>query len=60
MSPAVLALAKKASRAGLNKDFGEGLKAIDGIYLEELMKTADAVEGLTAFMEKRPPIWQGK
>lgn len=60
MSPAVLALTKKAARAGLNKDFKAGLKAIDSIYLDELMQTADAAEGLNAFMEKRRPVWQGK
>ncbi len=60
MSPVVLALTKKAARAGLNKDFIEGLKSIDHIYLQELMKTADAVEGLNSFMEKRRPVWQGK
>lgn len=60
MSPLVLAYTKKALKAGLNKGFVEGLKVIDDIYLNELMPSADAVEGLTAFMEKRKPVWQGK
>lgn len=60
MSPVVLACTKKAVKAGLNKGFVEGLKAIDDIYLNELMITADAKEGLSAFMEKRQPVWQGK
>ncbi len=60
LSPAVLAFTKKAAKAGIGKDFSEGIKAIDQIYLYELMKTDDAVEGLQAFMEKRKPIWRGK
>jgi len=60
LSPVVLALTKKAARAGRGKVFADGLKAIDDIYLHELMKTADANEGLKAFMEKRKPVWQGK
>lgn len=59
-SPVVLALTKKAAFAGLGKDFMEGIKSIDDIYLNELMKTEDAVEGLNAFMEKRRPVWKGK
>jgi cyclohexa-1,5-dienecarbonyl-CoA hydratase len=59
-SPVVLALTKKAVKAGLNKEFGEGLKDIDHIYLKELMQTKDAVEGLAAFVENRKPVWQGK
>jgi len=56
----VLAKTKKAARAGLNKSFVEGLKEIDRIYLQELMSSHDAKEGLAAFMEKRKPVWQGK
>jgi len=59
-SPVVLALTKKAARAGLGGDFAGGIKEIDAIYLRELMKTGDAREGLKAFMEKRTPVWQGK
>lgn len=60
LSPVVLALTKKAVKAGLNKNFAEGLKEIDRIYLRELMQTKDAVEGLQAFMEKRKPVWHGR
>ena len=34
------------------------LAEIEKLYLGELMKTADAVEGIEAFLEKRPPQWR--
>ena len=55
-----MALAKKAAKAGLNRGFIGGLKDIDNIYLKELMISHDAKEGLSAFIEKRKPVWQGK
>ena len=36
------------------------LDAVERLYLEELMATRDAVEGLTAFLEKRPPVWEDR
>ena len=27
------------------------------IYTNELMETKDALEGLTAFLDKRKPVW---
>lgn len=44
-------------RAFLNRVIPE-LDAVERIYLDELMKTPDPVEGLTAFMEKRQPVWK--
>ena len=34
------------------------LAAVEAMYLDELMKTNDAVEGLNAFLEKRKPVWE--
>ena len=56
----VLALTKKAFKAGLMDDQAQGLKAIEKVYLQELMKTGDAEEGLKAFLEKRKPVWKEK
>lgn len=57
LSGVVLKLTKEATLAGLNDDMDQGLKAIEKIYLDRLMKTRDAMEGLKAFMEKRKPAW---
>ena len=60
LSPAALALAKKASYAWHSMHFDKGLARAERIYFEELMKTSDAHEGIRAFMEKREPNWTGK
>jgi cyclohexa-1,5-dienecarbonyl-CoA hydratase len=60
LSPAALAVAKKAIYAWDSMHFDKGLARAEKIYLEELMKTADAQEGVRAFMEKREPEWTGK
>ncbi len=56
-SSAALALALRASRCGWLPRFREHLAAVERIYLDELMATDDAREGLNAFMEKRTPRW---
>ena len=60
LSAAVLKLTKKAIVAGLRDDLEPSLKLIEEIYLNELMQSADAHEGLTAFLAKRKPVWENE
>jgi len=59
LSPAALAVTKKALYAWDAMHFDKGLARAEKIYLEDLMKTADAQQGIRAFLEKREPKWTG-
>jgi cyclohexa-1,5-dienecarbonyl-CoA hydratase len=60
LSPAALAMTKKAVYCWDAMHFDKGLTRAEQIYLEELMKTEDAQEGIRAWLEKRDPIWKTK
>ena len=57
LSPAALAATKKAMYVWDSMHFDKGLARAEKIYLEELMQTEDAREGVKAFLEKREPKW---
>ena len=59
-SASSLRLAKRAFRLAQADDFETRLSAVERLYLEELMRTSDANEGLNAFIEKRKPVWSGR
>ena len=59
LSPAALAITKKAIYAWDSMHFDKGLARAEKVYLEELIKTNDAQEGILAFLEKREPRWKG-
>ena len=56
-SASSLRIALRAVRGGFAERFRAGLAETERLYLEELMKTTDANEGLTAFVEKRSASW---
>jgi cyclohexa-1,5-dienecarbonyl-CoA hydratase len=56
-SGVALKLAKKAYYAGVDVPFREALDRAERIYLRELMRSRDALEGIAAFREKREPRW---
>jgi cyclohexa-1,5-dienecarbonyl-CoA hydratase len=60
LSPAALAITKKAVYAWDSMHFDKGLARAEKIYLDELMQTADAQEGIQAFLQKRKPEWKGR
>jgi len=60
LSPAALAVAKKAFYAWDSMHLDKGLARAEKIYLEELMQTEDVKEGIAAWMEKRRPIWRAR
>jgi len=57
LSRAALALCKKALHLGFGNWAGAH-EEMERLYLDELMSTDDANEGLASFMEKRQPVWQ--
>jgi cyclohexa-1,5-dienecarbonyl-CoA hydratase len=59
-SASSLRFAKKAFRLAQADDFDERLARVERLYLDELVQTSDATEGLVAFLEKRRPEWSGK
>ncbi len=59
-SASSLRLAVRAARYDLVHRIRRKLAEVERLYLEELMATHDAVEGLTAFIGKRPPAWEDR
>jgi len=59
-SASSLAYAVRAAREPFAALAKRRLAEVERLYLEGLMKTRDAVEGLQAFLEKRQPKWEHK
>ena len=59
-SASSLRCALAAARSDLVRRVRGKLAAVEQLYLQDLMRTHDAVEGLNAFLEKRSPRWEDR
>lgn len=57
-SASSLRIALTAARHDYVERIKTKLDAVEKIYMDVLMQTRDPVEGLTAFLEKRAPVWE--
>ncbi len=58
-SPSSLRFAVRAARSAFVDRVTAELARAERLYLDDLMATRDAVEGLEAFLAKRPAQWSG-
>lgn len=59
-SASSLRMALRASRWRFNEALRSGLAAMERLYVDELMATRDANEGIASFLEKRQPAWTNR
>ncbi len=59
-SRVIAAMVKQAVDRGLRRPVMEGLADAENLYMNEMMRTEDANEGLKAFFEKRKPVWKNR
>lgn len=59
LSACALRCAAQAVRRPLIRALEQDLPLVERMYLDDLMNEPDAVEGIRAFLEKRPPRWAG-
>ena len=57
-SAPALACAVTAVRGGWLPGVRRRIAEVERLYLDRLMKTRDANEGLAAFIAKRQPLWE--
>jgi len=59
-SPLIIRMNKKAVNLHLGMAFDQAMDSVSRYFLHDLMKTADTLEGIKSFEEKRKAVWQNK
>ena len=59
-SAPILQMARRALAGGLELPLADAVRHAEDVYLNQLMSTEDAEEGLKAIMEKRKPAWKDR
>jgi cyclohexa-1,5-dienecarbonyl-CoA hydratase len=57
-SASSLRLANTAAKTAISAFYGDNIGRVENLYLKELMFTADAIEGIQSFIDKRPAEWK--
>ncbi len=57
--PLAVAVTKQIARSTLDWDLEQGWEQQDAL-MRPVFTSEDAIEGATAFAEKRPPVWKGR
>jgi cyclohexa-1,5-dienecarbonyl-CoA hydratase len=59
-STAVMEIALRAARGPRLRELENNVRAAQALYLNELMDLNDPVEGVRAFLDRRPPQWKDR
>ena len=59
-SAPVMQSTRRAIAGGLDLLFPDAVRHAEDVYLNQLMATQDAEEGLRAIIEKRKPSWKDR
>jgi len=59
-SPLIIRLNKQAVNQHLGMDLDAAMASVSDMFLNQLMKTEDTLEGIRSFEEKRRPEWKNK
>jgi cyclohexa-1,5-dienecarbonyl-CoA hydratase len=57
-SAAALKFAVRAARHRFNEMLSAQFRDIETLYVDRLMATHDANEGIASFLERRKPVWK--